>query len=71
MYFYLLMNKDFYYEPALYEPSEANAAFCAKCESRESWGSRDSRKIPRSPRLAHKAPVMQANKTQHSFYYAT
>ena len=35
-----------------YEPGETNVAFCA---------SRASRKMPRSPRFAHKAPVMQAN----------
>ena len=51
---------------SLYEPSEGNAAFCAKRETREGKKSRAlhsfraSRKMPRSPRLAHKAPVLQA-----------
>ena len=60
-------------EQALYEPSEANATFCAKRETSTNRGtrageirsfifffsplSRASRKILRSPRLAHKATV--------------
>ena len=53
-----------------FEPSEANAAFCAKRETRRGEKNkafffllssfRAARKMPRSPRLAHKEPVMQA-----------
>ena len=43
--------------------SEANEAFCAKRGKEKNNAShlfRALRKMPRSPRLAHKAPVMQA-----------
>ena len=48
-----------------FEASEANAAFCAQREKRKNKALvfllssfRAARKMPRSPRLAHKAPVM-------------
>ena len=43
---------------ALYEPSGANAAFCAKRET----SALELRKMPCSPRLAHKGPGEARNK---------
>ena len=49
-----------------YEPSEANTAFPRRRARIARRGEeKDSREMPCLPRLAHKAPVMQASKRRH------